>query len=72
MFNNALWECWVVKREHFWKVSFVEMRMLRWMSSNILKDKTRNEFTCNRTGVSNLGENERDRLRWFGYIQRRP
>jgi hypothetical protein len=66
-------ECWAAKRHHIQKMSVAEMRMLRWMCGNTIKDKIRNEEIRKKVGVAPIENKMREnRLRWFGHIRRRP
>ncbi|RXH71533.1 hypothetical protein DVH24_018888 [Malus domestica] len=47
--------------------------MLRWMCGHTRKDKIRNENIRGKVGVAEIEENVRkNRLWWFGHVQRRP
>ena len=49
------------------------MRMLRWMCGNTRRDKMRNEDIYIKIGVASIEEKMREnRLRWFGYVRRKP
>jgi hypothetical protein len=64
-------ECWPTKSQHIQKISYAEMRMLRWMCGR--KDRIRNDDIRDRVGVAPIEEKlVQHRLRWFGHIQRRP
>ncbi|KAH1202220.1 NADH dehydrogenase [ubiquinone] 1 beta subcomplex subunit 8, mitochondrial [Glycine max] len=66
-------ECWAVKSQHENKVGVAEMRMLRWMCGKTRQDKIRNEAIRERVGVAPIVEKMvENRLRWFGYVERRP
>ena len=66
-------ECWAAKRHHIQKMSVAEMRMLRWMCGNTIKDKIQNEEIRKKVGVAPIENKMREnRLRWFGHIRRRP
>ena len=66
-------ECWAAKRHHIQKMSVAEMRMLRWMCGNTIKDKIRNEEIRKKVGVAPIENKMRENhLRWFGHIRRRP
>ncbi|KAG2611405.1 hypothetical protein PVAP13_4KG163305 [Panicum virgatum] len=52
-------ECWSTKRRHVQQLSVAEMQMLRWFCGHTRRDRVRNEAI-------------RERLRWFGHVQRRP
>ncbi|KAH0465637.1 hypothetical protein IEQ34_005740 [Dendrobium chrysotoxum] len=66
-------ECWPLKEKHNTKLCVAEMRMLRWMSGFILRDRIRNEHIREKVGVAPVEDKIREsRLRWFGHIKRRP
>jgi hypothetical protein len=66
-------ECWTIKHDHMQKINVAEMRMLRWMSGNTIKDKLKNDFIRHKIGVAPIEDKLREnRLRWFGHILRRP
>ncbi|MCX8759408.1 reverse transcriptase domain-containing protein [Vibrio parahaemolyticus] len=66
-------ECWTVKHDHTQKIHVAEMRMLRWMSGNTIRDKLKNDFIRHKIGVAPIEDKLREnRLRWFGHILRRP
>ena len=66
-------KCWAIKKQHISKISVIEMRMLRWMSGHARMDRIRNEVIRSKVGVAPIEDKMReDRLRWFGYVQRRP
>ena len=47
--------------------------MLIMISENTLRDKSRNEFICNRMEIASIKNKMRDNcFRWFGHVQRRP
>ncbi|PVH37302.1 hypothetical protein PAHAL_6G284100 [Panicum hallii] len=52
-------ECWPTKRRHVQQLSVAKMRMLRWFCGHTRRDRVRNEEI-------------RDRVGWFGHVQRRP
>jgi hypothetical protein len=53
------------------KMSVVELRMLRWISRNIRKDRIRNEEIFLKIGMTPINEKMRENhLRWFGHVQR--
>src|SRR6266542_1300545 len=61
------------KRRYVQQLSVAEMRMLRWMCGHTRRDRVRNEDIRDRVGVVPIEEKlVQHRLRWFGYIQRRP
>ena len=66
-------KCWATKKQHVHKMGVAEMRMLRWMCGQTRLDKIRNEDIRKKIGVAPIEEKMREhRLRWFGYLQRRP
>ena len=66
-------ECWPTKRRHVQQISVAEMRMLRWIYSHTRRDRVRNDDIRDRLGVALIEEKlVQHRLRWFGYVQRRP
>jgi hypothetical protein len=53
-------------------LSVAEMRM-RWICGHTKRDRVRNDDVCERLGVALVEEKlVQHRLRWFGYMQRRP
>ena len=53
-------------------MSVAEMRMLSWISWYTQKVRIRNEEICLKIWVAPIDEKIREnRLRWFGYVQRR-
>ena len=46
-----------------YKMSVVGMRMLRWITENIRKDKLQNEEICLKIGMTPINENMR-RVTW--------
>ena len=49
------------------------MKILKWMSRYIRKDKLRNDCIREKVGVALIEEKmTKTRLRWFGHVQRRP
>jgi hypothetical protein len=66
-------ECWPTKRRYVQQLSVAEMRMLRWFYGHTRRDRVRNEEIRDRVGVAPIEEKLiQYRLRWFGYVQRRP
>jgi hypothetical protein len=66
-------ECWPTKRRYVQQLSVAEMRMLRWFCGHTRRDRVRNEEIRDRVGVAPIEEKLiQHRLRWFGYVQRRP
>ena len=66
-------ECWTIKKQYVNKMNVAEMGMLRWMYGKTRRDKIRNEQIYKMIEVAPIDEKMREnRLRWFGYIQRRP
>ena len=65
-------ECWHVKKIFEHKMEVKEMRMLRWMCGHILMDRIRNQEITEKLGVAPISEKMRkNRLRWFGHVQRK-
>ena len=49
-----------------------EMRMLRWMAEVSLSERKSNEWVRSMLGIDDIGEvMRRNRLRWFGHVERR-
>ena len=49
------------------------MCMLRWICGHTRRDRVRNDNIRDRLGVASIEEKlVQHRLRWFGYVQRRP
>jgi hypothetical protein len=66
-------ECWTTKGQYIKKMSVAEMRMLRWICGNTRKYQIRNDDIRDKLGLAPIQEKlVQHRLRWFGYIQRRP
>ena len=66
-------ECWPTKRRHVQQLSVVEMRMLRWICGHTKRDRVRNDDIRERFVVAPIEEKlVQHRLRWFGYVQRKP
>ena len=66
-------ECWLVKTRHTHRMKVAEMRMLRWICDNTIKDKIRNEVIRQKLDVAPIDEKMRERrLQWFGHVKRRP
>ena len=66
-------ECWPTKRRHVQQLNVAEMRMLRWICGHTRMDRVRNDDIRDRLGVAPIEEKLiQYRLRWFGYVQRRP
>jgi hypothetical protein len=54
-------------------MSTAEMWMLRWICGHTRKNQIRNDDIRDKLGVAPIQEKSvQHRLRWFGYIQRRP
>ena len=63
---------WAVKRQNNHKMSVAEMRVLRWISGNIWKDKIRNEDIYLKIVVASSDEKMMENcLKLFGHVQRR-
>jgi hypothetical protein len=66
-------EYWSTKRRHIQQLSVAEMRMIRWICGHTRRDRVRNDDLRERLGAAPVEEKlVQHRLRWFGYIQRRP
>ncbi|KAI0528698.1 hypothetical protein KFK09_001240 [Dendrobium nobile] len=66
-------ECLLLKEKYKIKLSVAEVRMLKWMSGFIVRDKIRNEYVHGKVGVAPVADKNREsRLRWFGHIKCRP
>ena len=52
-------------------MSVSEMRMLRWISENTMKDKIRSEEIHLNIGVAPIDEKIKSRLRQFGHVLKR-
>jgi hypothetical protein len=66
-------KCWATKGQHVQKMNIAEMRMLPWICGHTGKDRIRNDDIKDKLGVALIQEKlVQHRLRWFGYIQRRP
>jgi len=65
-------ETWPMKVEHEAKLERTEMRMIRWMCGVSLRERQTNIELRSRFGVESIVEVvRRNRLRWFGHVQRR-
>ena len=65
-------ECWLVKKVFEQKMEVTEMHMLRWMCDNTMMDRIRNQEFREKLGVAPLfAKMWENRLRWFGYVQRK-
>jgi hypothetical protein len=54
-------------------MSIAEMRMLHWICSHTRKDRIRNDDIRDELRITPIQDKLiQHRLRWFGYIQRRP
>ncbi|XP_021725624.1 uncharacterized protein LOC110692850 [Chenopodium quinoa] len=66
-------KCWASKKEHIKKMEVIEMRMLRWICGNTLRDRIRNEVIRKKVGVTGIADKLREnRLRLFGHVRQRP
>ena len=60
------------KIEDIRKIQRSEMRMLRWMAGVSLSERKSNECVRNMLAINDIGEvMRRNRLRWFGHVERR-
>jgi len=65
-------ETWAVKTEHIQRLSRTEMRMIRWMCGVSVKERRSNEELRRRLGVAAIADvMRRNRLRWFGHVERK-
>ena len=66
-------ETWAVKVDDVRRLSSAEKRMLRLMTGFKIEDRKRNEDIRSMLGVDSV-ENclQRERLRWYGHVMRRP
>ena len=65
-------EIWPAKIEDIRKMQRSEMRMLRWMTGVSLSERKSNECVRNMLAIDDIGEvMRRNRLRWFGHVERR-
>jgi len=61
-----------LKGQHVRKMGAAKMRMLTWMCGPARKDRNRNDVTQEKIGVVPIAEKmTKNRLRWFGHVQRR-
>ena len=66
-------ERWSTKRRHVQQISVAEMRMLCWIYGHTRRDRVRNDDIRDRLRVAPIEEKlVQHRLRWFGYVQRKP
>lgn len=49
-------KCWIANKQHIHKMSVVEMRLLRWMSSKTRNDRIRNESIRKSLSVAPTGD----------------
>ena len=65
-------ECWPVKKVFEQRIELTKMRMLRWMCGNTMIDKIRNQKFRENLRVAPLSTKmQENKLRWFGYVQRK-
>lgn len=65
-------ETWATKVEHDMKLERTEMRMIRWMCGVSLRERRTSVELRQRLGVEPIGEVvRRNRLRWFGHVERK-
>lgn len=61
-----------IKKVQVRKMMVAEMRMIRWMCGDTMRDKIRNQFIRNKVGVALIEHKTRGvRLRWCGHVIRR-
>ena len=65
-------ETWATKIEDIRKMQRSEMRMLRWMTGVSLSERKSNECVSSMLAIDDIDEvMRRNRLRWFGHVERR-
>jgi len=65
-------ETWPMKVDHITKLERTEMRMIRWMAGVSLSERNTNAELRRRIGVEEIGQEvRRNRLMWFGHVQRK-
>ena len=65
-------ETWPMKKEHEAMLERTEMRMIRWMCGVTLRDRQTSSELRERMGVDPVSEViRRNRLRWFGHVERK-
>ena len=65
-------ETWPTKIEDIRKIQRSEMRMLRWMTGVSLSERKSNEYVRSMLAIDDIAEvMQRNRLRWFGHVERR-
>ena len=65
-------ETWPTKVEDIRKIQRSEMRMLRWMTGVNLSERKSNECVRSMLAIDDVAEvMQRNRLRWFGHVERR-
>ena len=63
-------ETWPTKVEDIRKIQRSEMRMLRWMA--VVSERKSNELVKSMLAIDDIAEvSRRNRLRWFGHVERR-
>ena len=64
-------ECWTVRKKEEYILEKTEMRMLRRIKGETLRDSVKSVDTRRELGVSSMQGKVREmRLRWFGHMQR--
>ena len=65
-------ECWPIKKIFEHKMKVTEIHMLRWICGYTLMDQIRNQEFRDKLEVAPISAKMRkNRLRWFGYVQRK-
>ena len=65
-------ETWPMKAEHEARLERAEMRMIRWMCGVSLRDRITSAELRDRMGVEAISVvMRRNRLRWFGHVERK-
>ena len=66
--NNLFYDtkCWAIKKQHINKISVAEMRMLRWISEKVQKNRIRNEKISLKIEVAPI--NEKIEREWLNMV----
>ncbi|GJS17044.1 retrovirus-related pol polyprotein LINE-1 [Tanacetum coccineum] len=66
-------ECWPITKAQANRVEVAELRMLRWPCGKTMVDMIPNGVFRSELGVDSIFDKMREgRLRWFGYVKKRP
>jgi len=63
-------ECWAMKKVDTRRMQAAEMRLIRMMCGKTLRDEIPNDLLRDRTGVEDIEDHLRARLRWLGHLER--